>query len=171
VSELKSVSGSNKLPYGTLALGSEGIKDAITGFEDAYVSILDLSNLQLTILFLKGGNRILRTSVSHPTSSMQKKARHTPNLKHPQKPTVFAPHPQVLPCHLQASPSHLQALPQVWNLPSRAARSHPRLLRPLLHPLLLEVCRSSVAMAGRLVWARQGRAQARVDEVSRLPSL
>src|SRR5262245_38208152 len=35
VSELKSVSGSNKLPYGTLALGSEGIKDAITGFEDA----------------------------------------------------------------------------------------------------------------------------------------
>jgi serine/threonine-protein phosphatase 2B catalytic subunit len=39
VSELKSVSGSNKLPYGTLALGSEGIKDAITGFEDACVFI------------------------------------------------------------------------------------------------------------------------------------
>jgi serine/threonine-protein phosphatase 2B catalytic subunit len=37
VSELKSVSGSSKLPYGTLALGSEGIKEAITGFEDAYV--------------------------------------------------------------------------------------------------------------------------------------
>lgn len=37
VSELKSASGSNKLPYGTLALGSEGIKDAIAGFEDAYV--------------------------------------------------------------------------------------------------------------------------------------
>jgi serine/threonine-protein phosphatase 2B catalytic subunit len=35
VSELKSVSGSNRLPYGTLALGAEGIKDAITGFEDA----------------------------------------------------------------------------------------------------------------------------------------
>jgi len=38
VSELKSISGSSKLPYGTLALGTEGIKDAITGFEDAYVT-------------------------------------------------------------------------------------------------------------------------------------
>lgn len=37
VSELKSMSGSAKLPYGTLVLGAEGIKDAITGFEDAYV--------------------------------------------------------------------------------------------------------------------------------------
>ena len=37
VSELKSVSGSARLPYGTLALGAEGIKEAITGFEDAYV--------------------------------------------------------------------------------------------------------------------------------------
>ena len=39
VSELKSVSGSSKLPYGTLALGAEGIKDAIKGFDDAYASI------------------------------------------------------------------------------------------------------------------------------------
>lgn len=37
MSELKSVSGSGKLPYGTLALGAEGIKDAINGFEEAYV--------------------------------------------------------------------------------------------------------------------------------------
>ena len=37
VSELKSVSGSSKLPYGTLASGAEGIKDAITSFDDAYV--------------------------------------------------------------------------------------------------------------------------------------
>ena len=35
VSELKNMSGSTKLPYGTLALGAEGIKDAISGFEDA----------------------------------------------------------------------------------------------------------------------------------------
>lgn len=35
VSELKSMTGSAKLPYGTLALGAEGIKDAISGFEDA----------------------------------------------------------------------------------------------------------------------------------------
>jgi serine/threonine-protein phosphatase 2B catalytic subunit len=37
VSELKNVSGSSKLPYGTLALGAEGIKEAINTFEDAYV--------------------------------------------------------------------------------------------------------------------------------------
>lgn len=37
VSELKNVSGSGKLPYGTLALGAEGIKDAINSFDDAYV--------------------------------------------------------------------------------------------------------------------------------------
>ena len=37
VSELKNVSGSGKLPYGTLALCAEGIKEAITSFEDAYV--------------------------------------------------------------------------------------------------------------------------------------
>lgn len=35
VTELKTVSGSAKLPPGTLMLGPEGIKDAITTFEDA----------------------------------------------------------------------------------------------------------------------------------------
>lgn len=35
VSELKAVSGSSKLPYGMLASGSEGIKEAINNFEDA----------------------------------------------------------------------------------------------------------------------------------------
>ncbi|EJT99295.1 Metallo-dependent phosphatase [Dacryopinax primogenitus] len=35
VSELKSITGSNKLPYGTLALGAEGIRNAIASFEDA----------------------------------------------------------------------------------------------------------------------------------------
>lgn len=38
VSELKSISGSSKLPYGTLALGAEGIKNAIKSFDDAYAS-------------------------------------------------------------------------------------------------------------------------------------
>lgn len=35
VTELKTVSGNTKLPPGTLMLGPEGIKDAITTFEDA----------------------------------------------------------------------------------------------------------------------------------------
>ena len=38
VSELKSISGSSRLPYGTLALGAEGIKNAIKTFDDACVS-------------------------------------------------------------------------------------------------------------------------------------
>ncbi|KIJ63055.1 hypothetical protein HYDPIDRAFT_113584 [Hydnomerulius pinastri MD-312] len=45
VSELKSISGSGKLPYGTLVLGTEGIKDAISGFEDARKS--DIENERL----------------------------------------------------------------------------------------------------------------------------
>ena len=38
MSELKSVTGSNKLPYGTLASGGEGIREAISGFDDACVA-------------------------------------------------------------------------------------------------------------------------------------
>ncbi|KAL4252939.1 Serine/threonine-protein phosphatase 2B catalytic subunit A1 [Abortiporus biennis] len=45
VSELKSITASGKLPYGTLASGAEGIKDAITGFEDARKS--DIENERL----------------------------------------------------------------------------------------------------------------------------
>ncbi|KZT07947.1 serine/threonine protein phosphatase 2B [Laetiporus sulphureus 93-53] len=45
VSELKSITGNGKLPYGTLALGAEGIKDAISGFEDARKS--DIENERL----------------------------------------------------------------------------------------------------------------------------
>ncbi|KAH9943522.1 serine/threonine protein phosphatase 2B [Amylocystis lapponica] len=45
VSELKSITGSAKLPYGALALGAEGIKDAISGFDDARKS--DIENERL----------------------------------------------------------------------------------------------------------------------------
>ncbi|KAF9527434.1 Metallo-dependent phosphatase-like protein [Crepidotus variabilis] len=45
VSELKSVTGSSKLPYGTLASGSEGIKEAISSFDDARKS--DIENERL----------------------------------------------------------------------------------------------------------------------------
>ncbi|KAF8580177.1 serine/threonine protein phosphatase 2B [Ramaria rubella] len=45
VSELKNVSGLAKLPYGALALGAEGIKDAITNFDDARKS--DIENERL----------------------------------------------------------------------------------------------------------------------------
>ncbi|KAF9005271.1 Metallo-dependent phosphatase [Hymenopellis radicata] len=45
VSELKSVSGSSTLPYGTLASGSEGIREAISSFDDARKS--DIENERL----------------------------------------------------------------------------------------------------------------------------
>ncbi|KAJ3748029.1 Metallo-dependent phosphatase-like protein [Lentinula detonsa] len=45
VSELKNISGSSKLPYGALASGAEGIKNAIKGFEDARKS--DIENERL----------------------------------------------------------------------------------------------------------------------------
>lgn len=45
VSELKSISATGKLPYGTLALGAEGIKKAILSFEDARRS--DIENERL----------------------------------------------------------------------------------------------------------------------------
>ena len=41
VSELKSILGSSRLPYGTLASGTEGLKDAITGFDDACVILVN----------------------------------------------------------------------------------------------------------------------------------
>ncbi len=37
VSELKSASGSSKLPYGTLASATEGIRETISSFDDAWV--------------------------------------------------------------------------------------------------------------------------------------
>ncbi|KAI0253393.1 serine/threonine protein phosphatase calcineurin catalytic subunit Ppb1 [Lactifluus subvellereus] len=45
VSELKSISGSSKLPYGTLALGAEGIKNAIKTFDEARKSDIDNERL------------------------------------------------------------------------------------------------------------------------------
>ncbi|KAG8220533.1 serine/threonine protein phosphatase 2B [Butyriboletus roseoflavus] len=45
VSELKNISSTGRLPYGTLALGAEGIKKAISSFEDARRS--DIENERL----------------------------------------------------------------------------------------------------------------------------
>ncbi|KAG2336106.1 hypothetical protein BDR05DRAFT_993414 [Suillus weaverae] len=41
VLELKSISGPGKLPYSTLVLGTEGIKDAISGFKDVWKSDIE----------------------------------------------------------------------------------------------------------------------------------
>ena len=56
VSELKSISGSSRLPYGTLALGAEGIKNAIKSFDDACVTNLSISlSVSWSEIFHPGG--------------------------------------------------------------------------------------------------------------------
>jgi hypothetical protein len=49
VSELKSLNGTNALPAGALASGAEGIKEAIQGFDDAYVFFLPHLLLPLSL--------------------------------------------------------------------------------------------------------------------------
>ena len=69
VSELKSMSGSSKLPYGTLALGAEGIKDAIRGFDDAYALVFFAIFIRTYVhdhTPLLDVNLILKTSDCHP---------------------------------------------------------------------------------------------------------
>ena len=89
VSELKSMSGSSKLPYGTLALGAEGIKDAIRGFDDAYAS--DFFALFFRTYVhdhtpLLDVNLILKTSDCHLIWSMRirQRAEHISHLRCPK---------------------------------------------------------------------------------------
>ncbi|KAG1887673.1 Metallo-dependent phosphatase-like protein [Suillus subluteus] len=68
VSELKSISGSSKLPYGTLALGTEGIKDAISGFEDARKSDIENERLPPELFDAEEAKAFLAQSGSLPTT-------------------------------------------------------------------------------------------------------
>ncbi|KAJ7040128.1 serine/threonine protein phosphatase 2B, partial [Mycena alexandri] len=87
VSELKSVSGSNKLPYGALASGSEGIKNAITGFDDARKS--DIENERLPPELVDASSEEGKAMMSSGTSG--------PCPKRPSKPTWTPPPPSLLP--------------------------------------------------------------------------
>ncbi|GLB39091.1 putative serine threonine-protein phosphatase [Lyophyllum shimeji] len=72
VSELKSVSGSNKLPYGTLASGSEGIKEAIQGFDDARKSDIENERLppELFDADSEEGKALMSSQPATPSDSM-----------------------------------------------------------------------------------------------------
>lgn len=86
VSELKSRSGSSKLPYGTLALGAEGIKDAIRGFDDAYALFAASSRPAggaHTRFHPVDVNRTLKTRDCHPTWSTQTRKR-AKRISHPR---------------------------------------------------------------------------------------
>ena len=68
VSELKSASASGKLPYGTLASGMEGLKEAIQGFDDAWV--FTVFHVKYSSHFRIVVNLILKMSVFHLSSLM-----------------------------------------------------------------------------------------------------
>ncbi|KAJ7486665.1 Metallo-dependent phosphatase-like protein [Mycena latifolia] len=72
VSELKSISGSSRLPYGTLASGSEGIKNAITGFDEARKSDIENERLppELVDPTSEEGKALMSSSSSGASSSM-----------------------------------------------------------------------------------------------------
>lgn len=71
VSELKTVSGSTRLPYGALALGAEGIKDAITSFDDARKSDIENERLPPDLVDPDNPNAmaILASSPSTPSAT------------------------------------------------------------------------------------------------------
>ncbi|KAG6809694.1 3',5'-cyclic-nucleotide phosphodiesterase (PDEase) (3':5'-CNP) [Tricholoma furcatifolium] len=81
VSELKSVSGSNKLPYGTLASGTEGIREAIQGFDDARKSDIENERLPPDLFDADSeeGKAILSSQPSSPGETVESPAPISPN--------------------------------------------------------------------------------------------
>ncbi|KAF8970438.1 Metallo-dependent phosphatase-like protein [Flammula alnicola] len=81
VSELKSVTGSNKLPYGTLASGTEGIREAINGFDDARKSDIENERLppELFDADSEEGKAILSSQPGTPSEGAVQPAPVTPN--------------------------------------------------------------------------------------------
>ncbi|KAF8880065.1 Metallo-dependent phosphatase-like protein [Infundibulicybe gibba] len=76
VSELKSVSGSSRLPYGTLASGSEGIKEAINGFDDARKS--DIENERLPPELFDADSEEGKAIMTQPTTPSEDHDSHPP---------------------------------------------------------------------------------------------
>ena len=169
---MKSITGSGKLPYGTLALGTEGIKDAISGFDDAYVFtptlLLALSNSRAHSCLDE--NRILKTNAYPPNSLTPKKPRPSspymrtpsPFPRHPPQPT--SPYPPRL--RLNRPSKRPCRLPR-WR-PHRVIRAwavHRRPPPPRRHRAR---CRSGEDMGARRVWVRRERVRRRGDGVWRV---
>jgi hypothetical protein len=120
VSELKSISGSSRLPYGTLALGAEGIKNAIKSFDDACVPSLIFYPFVLAVLnigLFVDANRISITSAC-PQLRSDRHRRHQPR----PHPVVWVPARMWVPVPVQA----------------RARVQAPRIQLGACHPRRLE---------------------------------
>jgi hypothetical protein len=170
VSELKSVSGSNKLPYGTLASGTEGIKDAISGFEDACVIIfltkplfsvwLDV-NIPFFFFFDIDGNPTSKTSGYHPSCTMP-----LPRRVGPSSGTPYPRHHQRTALPPRLSPGPVLSRIQGWSrTPSTGSTRTSRPHRPARTRLRDRWARASArprqrrpsarAMRAKPVWARR----------------
>ncbi|PPQ88534.1 hypothetical protein CVT25_009914 [Psilocybe cyanescens] len=81
VSELKNVTGSTKLPYGTLASGSEGIREAISGFDDARKSDIENERLppELFDADSEEGRAILSSQPTTPSENSAQPGPISPN--------------------------------------------------------------------------------------------
>lgn len=81
VSELKNVSGSSTLPYGQLASGSEGLKDAIKGFDDARKSDIENERLppELFDADSEEGKAYLASTTSQPSTPAETSAEFASN--------------------------------------------------------------------------------------------
>ncbi|KAI9295230.1 calcineurin A [Neoconidiobolus thromboides FSU 785] len=74
ISELKNLMGTKQLPYGSLALGAEGLKRAITSFEEARKS--DIENEKLPPIVEDNDNRDKEVSLAIQTAIQE-----SPDLK------------------------------------------------------------------------------------------
>lgn len=152
ISELKSISGTSRLPAGSLASGVEGIKLAITNFDDAYVDrwILRMARASLTSFPIAVASRISKTSVFLQSSS-------TPTTDSLTSPTQ-ARQATTLPPQLPLTPSRNRK-----PTPLRTGSRRPR--RRL-------TCRARTApsMCGNRVSGRRRLARVIVVVVSRARS-
>ncbi|KAF8632056.1 hypothetical protein AX15_002078 [Amanita polypyramis BW_CC] len=78
VSELKSVSTSNQLPYGTLASGAEDIKESINGFADARKS--DIENERLPPELYDADSEEGKAMMSSPSSPSENAEEMSPSV-------------------------------------------------------------------------------------------
>ncbi|KIJ63466.1 hypothetical protein HYDPIDRAFT_112878 [Hydnomerulius pinastri MD-312] len=92
VSELKSISASGKLPFGTLALGAEGIKNAISSFDDARRSDIENERLPPALSDAAEDQASLGCSLpltqSRPTTPLDDDRAETPALERGSSPSA-----------------------------------------------------------------------------------
>lgn len=164
---MKNITGSGKLPYATLVLGTEGIKDSITGFDDAYACFSFFPHSRAHPR--SDENRISRTNAYPPNSLTPKKPRPSS-----LNTCTLNPCPRLLPRPTCPYPLRARSKRSLKR-PHRPPRSRPRKAirawavhqrQPRLHRHPAR-CRSGGDMDVRQAWVRRGRVRRHGDGVWR----